>query len=226
MPGVALGESVTIGRQSMLHPNVVVYPGCSIGERVVIHAGAVIGSDGFGYGEEAGGRAKIPQIGVVRIGDDVEIGANCAIDRATFGSTMIGNGCRIDNLVQIGHNVQVGEGSVLVAQSGVAGSTRLGRSVILAGQSGVSGHLKVGDRSIVGAKSAVLRDLEPSSFVVGHPAVDHREWKRTQAALRRLPDLVRRVIRLEAGAASAPSASGRRSTLKGRRPARGRPAGR
>jgi UDP-3-O-[3-hydroxymyristoyl] glucosamine N-acyltransferase len=226
MPGVVLGDGVAIGRQSLLHPNVVVYPGCRIGERVVIHAGAVIGSDGFGFGEEAGGRAKIPQIGVVHIGDDVEIGANCTIDRATFGSTVIGNGCRIDNLVQIGHNVQVGDGSVLVAQSGIAGSTKLGRSVILAGQSGISGHLKIGDRSIVGAKSAVLRDLEPSSFVVGHPAVDHREWKRTQAALRRLPELVRRVLRLEARGATAPPATGRRSKLKGRRPARGRPAGR
>ncbi len=226
MPGVVLGEGVSIGRQSVLHPHVVVYPGCSIGERVVIHAGAVIGSDGFGFGEEAGGRAKIPQIGVVRIGDDVEIGANCTIDRATFGSTVVGSGCRIDNLVQIGHNVQVGEGSVLVAQSGVAGSTKLGRSVILAGQSGVSGHLKIGDRSIVGAKSAVLRDLAPASFVVGHPAVDHREWKRTQAALRRLPELVRRVLRLEAGPASAPRVVAHQRKVKGRRTARGRPAGR
>ena len=206
MPGVVLGEDVAIGRASVLYPRVVVYPGCRIGERVVIHAGAVIGSDGFGFGEAEGGRAKIPQVGIVRIEDDVEIGAGTTIDRATFGETVIGRGARIDNLVQIGHNVSVGEGSVLVAQSGIAGSTRLGRSVILAGQSGAAGHLTLGDGTIVGAKSAVLQDTAPGSFVIGHPAVDHREWKRSQAAARRLPDFVRRVQRLEADAARPPAA--------------------
>ena len=119
------------------------------------------------------------------------------IDRATFGSTILGKGTKIDNLVQVGHNVVIGPGSILVAQSGIAGSTRLGAAVILAGQSGASGHLSLGDRSVVGAKSAVLKDLQPGSFVIGHPAVDHREWKRSQAALRRLPELLRRVALLE-----------------------------
>jgi len=197
MPGVVLGEQVTVGAGTVLHPRVVVYPHCVIGARVVIHAGAVVGSDGFGFGEEEGGRARIPQVGIVRIGDDVEIGAGTTIDRATFGETVIGRGSRLDNLVQVGHNVVIGDGSVIVAQAGIAGSTRLGRSVIMAGQSGAAGHLKLGDGAIVGAKSAVLAGLAPGAFVIGHPAIDHREWKRAQAAWRRLPDLLRRVQRLE-----------------------------
>jgi UDP-3-O-[3-hydroxymyristoyl] glucosamine N-acyltransferase len=197
LPGVVLGDGVAIGEDSVLHPGVVVYGGSILGARVVVHASSVIGSDGFGYAEEASGRVKIPQVGNVIVGDDVEIGASVTIDRATFGSTVVGRGTKIDNLVQIAHNVTIGEESILVAQSGVAGSTRLGRAVILAGQAGVAGHLEIGDRSVVGAKSAVLQDLAAGSFVVGHPAVDHREWKRSQAALRRLPELMRAVARLE-----------------------------
>lgn len=218
MPGVVLGERVTVGAGAVLHPRVVVYPGCVIGARVVIHAGAVIGSDGFGFGEEEGGRAKIPQVGIVRVGDDVEIGAGTTIDRATFGETVIGRGSRLDNLVQVGHNVVIGEGSVIVAQSGIAGSTRLGRSVIMAGQSGAAGHLSLGDGAIVGAKSAALADVAAGAFVIGHPAIDHREWKRAQAAWRRLPDLLRRVQRLE----SAKPAPARPPVARGGRPARRR----
>lgn len=214
LPGVVLGDGVRIGADSVLHPGVVVYPRSVVGSRVTIHAGSVIGSDGFGYAEEGASRAKIPQVGNVVIGDDVEIGACVTIDRATFGSTIIGAGSKIDNLVQVGHNVVIGEGSILVAQSGIAGSTRLGRSVILAGQSGAAGHLSLGDRSVVGAKSAVLQDIPPGAFVVGHPAVDHRSWKREQAALRRLPDLLRRVARLER---SAPGRGGRGASRAGRR---------
>ena len=168
-----------------------------IGAHVIVHAGSVIGSDGFGFAAEEGRQAKIPQIGNVVIEDDVEIGACTTIDRATFGSTVIGRGTKIDNLVQIAHNVVVGEGSILVAQSGIAGSTRLGRGVVLAGQSGAAGHLDLGDRVAVGAKSAVLKNLPPGSFVIGHPAVDHRVWKRTQVAAAKLPELLRRVARLE-----------------------------
>jgi UDP-3-O-[3-hydroxymyristoyl] glucosamine N-acyltransferase len=221
LPGVVLGTDVVVGRGTILHPGVVVYAGCRIGDRVVIHAGSIIGSDGFGFGEAEAGRARIPQVGIVRIEDDVEIGAGTTIDRATFGETVIGKGTRIDNLVQVGHNVVVGEGSVLVAQTGIAGSTRLGRSVIMAGQSGAAGHLSLGDGTIVGAKSAVLQDTAPGAFVLGHPAVDHREWKRTQAAARRLPDLLRRVRRLEA-ALEAKGASG----AKRRRAGADRRAGR
>lgn len=198
MAGVAIGDGAAVGAGTVLHPRVVIYPGCVVGARVVIHAGAVIGSDGFGFGEEAGGRAKIPQVGIVRVEDDVEIGAGTTIDRATFGSTVVGRGSRIDNLVQVGHNVEIGPGSVLVAQSGIAGSTRLGAGAILAGQAGVAGHLRIGAKAIVGAKSAALADVADGAFVVGHPAVDHREWKRAQAVLRRLPDVLRRLQALEA----------------------------
>jgi UDP-3-O-[3-hydroxymyristoyl] glucosamine N-acyltransferase len=197
LPGVVLGDEVSIGEDTVLHPGVVIYSRSVLGARVTVHASSVVGSDGFGYAEAGGTRAKIPQIGNVVIGDDVEIGACTTIDRATFGSTIIGRGAKIDNLVQIGHNVAIGEGSVLVAQSGIAGSTRLGRGVIVAGQSGAAGHLVLGDGSVVGAKSAVLQDLPAGSFVVGHPAADHREWKRSQAALRRLPGLLQAVARLE-----------------------------
>jgi len=218
LPGVVLGDDVRIGEDTVLHPGVVVYSHSVLGARVIVHASSVVGSDGFGYAEAAGARAKIPQVGNVVIEDDVEIGACTTIDRATFGSTMVGRGTKIDNLVQIGHNVSIGEGSVLVAQSGIAGSTRLGRGVIVAGQSGAAGHLVLGDRTVVGAKSAVLQDLPAGSFVVGHPAADHREWKRSQAALRRLPDLLRAVARLEraagqgkSGRPSAKSARARRA---------------
>jgi UDP-3-O-[3-hydroxymyristoyl] glucosamine N-acyltransferase len=218
--GVVLGDDVRIGADSVLHPGVVVYSRSVLGRGVTVHAGSVIGSDGFGYAEVGAERAKIPQVGNVVIEDDVEIGACVTIDRATFGSTIVGKGTKIDNLVQVGHNVVIGPGSILVAQSGIAGSTRLGASVILAGQSGAAGHLSLGDRSVVGAKSAVLRDLPPASFVVGHPAVDHREWKRTQAALRRLPDLLRRVALLERALASESARIG-----GGRARATGRKAG-
>jgi len=205
MAGVVLGDGVRIGEDCVLHPGVVVYARSILGARVTVHASSVIGSDGFGYAEQGDDRVKIPQVGNVVVEDDVEIGACVAIDRATFGSTVVGRGTKIDNLVQIGHNVTIGEGSVLVAQSGIAGSTRLGRAVILAGQAGVAGHLEIGDRSVVGAKSAALQDLPAGSFVLGHPAVDHREWKRSQAALRRLPDLLHAVARLERARGQAPA---------------------
>jgi UDP-3-O-[3-hydroxymyristoyl] glucosamine N-acyltransferase len=219
LPGVILGDEVHIGEETVLHPGVVVYSRSVLGARVTVHASSVIGSDGFGYAEESGARAKIPQVGNVVIEDDVEIGACTTIDRATFGSTIVKRGAKIDNLVQIGHNVTVGEDSVLVAQSGIAGSTRLGRGVILAGQSGAAGHLTLGDRAVVGAKSAVLQDVPAGSFVVGHPADDHRRWKRSQAALRRLPDLVRAVARLERAAERVVTIP--RSTGTGRRAPRG-----
>lgn len=205
MAGVVLGDGVRVGEDCVLHPGVVVYARSILGARVTVHASSVIGSDGFGYAEKGDGRVKIPQVGNVVVEDDVEIGACVAIDRATFGSTVVGRGTKIDNLVQIGHNVTIGEGSVLVAQSGIAGSTRLGRAVILAGQAGVAGHLEIGDRSVVGAKSAALQDLPAGSFVLGHPAVDHRAWKRSQAALRRLPDLLHAVARLERARGRAPA---------------------
>jgi len=167
------------------------------GVDIVIHAGSVVGSDGFGYAEERGERVKIPQLGNVVIEEDVEIGSNVTLDRATFGTTWIRKGTKIDNLVQVGHNCDVGENSVLVAQVGLSGSVRVGRGVIFAGQSGSVGHVSIGDGTRVGAKSAVTTDLPAGSFVIGHPARDHREWKRTQALLARLPELRKRLDRIE-----------------------------
>ena len=197
MPGVTLGETVRIGEDSILFPSVTVGDGCVLGARVVVHAGSVVGSDGFGYAEDAGAHLKIPQVGNVVVEDDVEIGANVTLDRATFGSTRIRKGTKIDNLVQVGHNCDVGENSILVAQVGLSGSVRLGRGVIFAGQSGSVGHVTVGEGTRVGAKSAVTKDLPPRSYVIGHPARDHREWKRAQAALANLPSLNRRIAELE-----------------------------
>ena len=197
MAGVTLGAGVTVGEDAVLHPSVTVYDGCVIGPRVVIHAGSVVGSDGFGYAEEGGIHVKIPQLGNVVVEEDVEIGANVTVDRATFGTTRIRKGTKIDNLVQVGHNCDVGENSILVAQVGLSGSVRVGRGVIFAGQSGSVGHITIGDGSRVGAKSAVTHDLPPGSFVVGHPAVDAKVWRRAAAAFARLPEILRRLRRLE-----------------------------
>jgi len=222
-PGVVLGDDVRLGAESVLHAGVVVYPRTVIGARVTVHANSVLGSDGFGYAEVGVTRRKIPQVGNVVLGDDVEIGACVTIDRATFGSTVIGARTKIDNQVQVGHNVVIGEDSVLVAQVGVAGSTRIGRAAICAGQSGVSGHLTIGDGARIGAASAVLEDLPAGSFVLGTPAQDHREWKKQQAALRRLPDLLHRVGRIEraSGTADSPAATARRPARGRRRERRG-----
>jgi UDP-3-O-[3-hydroxymyristoyl] glucosamine N-acyltransferase len=197
MAGVTLGPGVVLAEDVVLHPSVTIYDGCVIGARCVVHAGSVVGSDGFGYAEEKGSHVKIPQLGNVVIEEDVEIGANVTVDRATFGSTRIGKGTKIDNLVQVGHNCDVGEHSILVAQSGLSGSVRVGRGVVFAGQSGSVGHVQIGDGSRIGAKSAVTGDLKAGSFVIGHPARDHREWKKSQAILARLPEFRKRLSRCE-----------------------------
>ena len=158
-PGVYLGADVTIGAQAVLHANVVVREGCAVGERVILHPGVVIGSDGFGYAGTGAGRVKIPQIGVVVIEDDVEIGANTTVDRATLGKTVIRRGAKIDNLVQIAHNVEVGEDAVIAAQAGIAGSTRLGRNVTLAGQVGVVNHVEIGEGATIGPQSGVPKSV-------------------------------------------------------------------
>ncbi len=203
-PGVCLGEGVQIGEDSILYPNVVVMDGCRLGKRVIVHGGTVIGSDGFGFAPDKNGYMKIPQVGVVEIEDDVEIGANCAIDRAAMGKTWIKRGVKTDNLVQIGHNVVVGENTVLVAQVGIAGSTEIGNWVALGGQVGVVGHIKIGDQARVGAQAGVGQDVKPGEILSGTPAFAHREWLRAQALFPRLPEirrnltaLAKRVERLE-----------------------------
>jgi len=200
-PGVVIGDGCVIGSESVIHPNASLYAGTIVGSRVIVHAGVVLGSDGFGFAADGGGAVKIPQVGNVVVEDDVEIGANCTVDRATFGSTVIGRGAKIDNLVQIAHNVVVGPGSILVAQSGIAGSTRLGRGVIFAGQSGAVGHISIGDGAKIGAKTAVTSDLPAGAFVIGHPAIDARVWKRAAAAFAKLPEILRRLRKLEARSA-------------------------
>ncbi len=197
-PGVHIGRNVRIGEGCLFYPGVVVREDSQIGNRVIIQPNAVIGSDGFGYApDRAGRRHKIPQIGRVVIHDDVEIGANSAIDRATFGETVIGTGTKIDNLVQIAHNVRIGEDCVVVAQAGISGSSRLGHRVILAGQAGVVGHIEIGNDSLVGAQSGVAQSLPENSRVSGSPAIPHQLWLRIQAILRDLPQFISRLRVLE-----------------------------
>jgi len=183
---VAIEDGVTIGDGSILYPHVSVYHACRIGKRCILHSGVVIGSDGYGFATAGGRHHKIPQIGIVRIEDAVEIGAGSTIDRAALGETVIGEGTKIDNLVQVGHNVKVGKHCFLVSQVGIAGSTELGDYVAVAGQSGFSGHLKIGNRVQVAAKSAVLEDVPDDTKVMGIPAVPFREFARREGALRRL----------------------------------------
>ncbi len=204
-PFVAIGRDCTVGERAVLHPHAVLYDGSEVGADSIVHAGAVIGSDGFGYATHAGVHHKVPQVGRAVVEAEVEIGANTTIDRATLGETRIGRGTKVDNLVQVGHNVKVGERSILCGQAGIAGSTELGRYVVLAGQVGVSGHLEVADGTQVAAKSAVLRSAEEKGKQIGGiPAVPIAEWRRQAAATARLPealrrqnDLMRRVERLE-----------------------------
>jgi UDP-3-O-[3-hydroxymyristoyl] glucosamine N-acyltransferase len=168
-----------------------------VGERCIIHCGAVIGSDGFGFVPGDAGPVKIPQLGTVIIEDEVEIGANCAIDRGALGATRIGRGVKMDNLVHLAHNVEVGENSILVAQVGVSGSTKLGKGVALAGQVGVTGHIELGDGVQVGAQSGVHRSVPPGQTVSGYPARPQREWLQIMGHLPRLPDIYQRLKHLE-----------------------------
>lgn len=196
-PNAVVGENAVIGSDCHLHANVTVRERCRIGDRVIIQPGAVIGSDGFGYETVKGRHVKIDQIGIVEIEDDVEIGANVAIDRARFGRTVVGTGTKVDNLVQIAHNVQVGPHNFLVSQCGLAGSSKTGAYVIIAAQSGVGGHIKIGDQSILVARTGATADLDGGKTYGGYPAQPQMEEQRQKAALRKLPDLLKRVKRLE-----------------------------
>lgn len=188
-PGVYVGEDSVIGEDSVLHPNVSVYSGSVIGKRVILHSGVVIGADGFGFVKDGKTNVKIPQVGRVIIEDDVEVGANSAIDRAALGQTIIRRGVKIDNLAQVAHNVEIGEDSIIVAQVGIAGSTKIGKNVILAGQVGVVGHIEIGDNVQVGAQSGVGQGLPPDQAFSGSPAMPHREWLRMVTTLPKLPGM-------------------------------------
>jgi UDP-3-O-[3-hydroxymyristoyl] glucosamine N-acyltransferase len=183
---VTIEPGATIGSNCIVYPQVSIYAGSKIGDRCIIHSGVVIGSDGYGFATHGGRHHKIPQIGIVRIENDVEIGAGTTIDRAALGETVIGEGTKIDNLVQIAHNVRVGKHCLLVSQVGIAGSTELGDYVVVAGQSGFAGHLKIGSGVQVAAKSAVLRDVPENTKVMGSPAMPFREFARREATLKRL----------------------------------------
>jgi len=194
-----VGPRAAVGSDCRLHPGSVVAEGCLLGNRVILGAGAVVGSDGFGYAFDAKRRVhlKMPQIGIARIEDDVEIGANTCIDRATLGETVIGTGSKLDNQVQVAHNVRIGPLSILCAQAGVAGSATLGRGVVLGGQVGVIGHIEVGDGAKIGAKAGVMSDVPPGETQTGAPALAHPRFLRMIAAEQRLPEMLRRLAELE-----------------------------
>lgn len=194
---VFVGRNVTIGDNCIIYPGVRIMDDTTIGSHVIIHSSTVLGSDGFGFAESETGLKKIKQIGWVEIGDDVEIGSNCSVDRGALGPTVIGMGTKIDNLVQIGHNVQIGRHSIIVAQVGISGSTKIGNGVVIAGQVGVIGHIEVGDGVQVGAQSGIAKSVPPGKKIFGTPAKDIMHAKRIQGAMNRLPELFKRVKKLE-----------------------------
>jgi UDP-3-O-[3-hydroxymyristoyl] glucosamine N-acyltransferase len=187
-PGVSVGKGATIGDDTVVHPNACIGDGVTVGRRVVIHAGTVLGSDGFGFTTDGGVHYKIPQVGVVIVEDDVEIGANCAIDRATLGATTVRKGTKIDNLVHVAHNVTIGEYCLIAGQVGIAGSCTLGSHVVLGGQVGIADHVSMGDGAMAGGGTAVTRDVAAGQVVAGYYAMPMREWLKVQAMLPRLPE--------------------------------------
>jgi UDP-3-O-[3-hydroxymyristoyl] glucosamine N-acyltransferase len=198
-PNVYLGNNVKVGDHSIIHPGVKIYHDCVIGNNVVVHAGTVIGSDGFGFAPQTDGSfQKVPQIGNVIIEDNVEIGANTTIDRATIGSTIIRSGAKLDNLVQIAHNVEVGNSTVIAALAGISGSTKIGKGVMIGGQAGLAGHLQVEDGSKINAQAGLGKSLKAGSSVTGTPAYDYNKAIRSQAVARNLPELEKRIKELEA----------------------------
>ena len=196
-PGVFVGDRVRIGHRTVLYPNVTILERCIIGNDVAIHAGTVIGSDGFGYVRDGSKNVKIPQIGIVQIDDEAEIGANNCVDRAALGTTWIKRGVKTDNLVQIAHNVVVGEDTIIVAQAAIAGSAQIGKEVVLGGQVAISDHVHIHDRAMVGSQSGVAKNVKTGEIVSGSPAMPHRLWLRTSGLLPRLPDFSERLRNLE-----------------------------
>ncbi len=195
-PGVYVGSDVEIGEETIIYPNAVIYPRTKIGPRVIIHAGVVVGSDGFGYAQDDGQHIKIPHFGYVEIEADVEIGSNSTIDRATFGYTRIGAGSKIDNLVQIGHNVALGKGCILVGQAGIAGSARVGNFVMIGGQAGI-GQVEIGDFAMIAAKAGVNKNVPKGGRVAGAPAIEGTKWRRCVIAYEQLPEILREVRDLQ-----------------------------
>jgi UDP-3-O-[3-hydroxymyristoyl] glucosamine N-acyltransferase len=197
-PGCLIGREVRVGKECRFYQGAVIRERCLLGDRVILQPGAVIGSCGFGYEFQGGRHVKIPQTGIVEIGDDVEIGANATVDRARFGRTVVGEGSKIDNLVQIAHNVQIGPHTIICAQVGIAGSTRIGAYVTLAGQVGLAGHIEIGDKAVIGAQSGLSKNAPPGSMVIGAPAKPMKEWKQTNFYISQLGKLYERVKEMEA----------------------------
>jgi UDP-3-O-[3-hydroxymyristoyl] glucosamine N-acyltransferase len=195
--GVYVGNGSSVGRDSILYPNVVVREQCTIGARCILHSSAIIGSDGFGFAPMGGQWIKVPQIGRVVIGDDVEIGSATCVDRATFGETRIGTGTKIDNLCQLGHNVVIGEHCAIAGTVGIAGSARIGNGVRIGASSGIAGHITIGDGATVAARAGVTSSVEPGAIVSGFPAIGHAEHRRVMVGQRRVPELLRRMKELE-----------------------------
>ena len=196
-PFVFVGDGVTIGDNCMIYPNVTIYDGCKIGNRVTIHAGAVIGADGFGFQPTETGYEKIPQIGIAIIEDDVEIGANTCVDRSTMGSTIIHKGVKLDNLVQIAHNVEVGENTVMSAQVGIAGSTKVGKWCMFGGQAGFAGHITVGDKTFVGAQCGVNSSVKGNQSLIGSPAIEPKNFFKSSVLFKKLPDIYKQLNDLQ-----------------------------
>ena len=195
-PNVFIGENASVGDKCLIYPNAVIYHGMKIGNGVTIHSGAVIGSDGFGYAYEAGMHHKIPQVGTVIIEDDVEIGANTTIDRATTGATIIGKGTKIDNLVQVGHNVKIGRNAIVVSQTGIGGSSNIGDGVMLGGQAGIADHVSIEAGTMIAAKAGIMGRVTRGIYS-GAPAIPHRDWLRSVAIFNKLPELKKKVEELE-----------------------------
>lgn len=196
-PHVTIGDNVKVGDNTIIYPNVTIYDGCQIGNRVILHAGVVIGADGFGFAPTENGYDKIPQIGIVVIEDDVEIGANSCVDRATFEATIVHRGTKLDNLVQIAHNVEVGENTVMSAQVGIAGSTKVGKWCMFGGQVGIAGHITIGDKVFLGAQSGVPGSLKDNQQLIGTPPMSQTSFFRSHVIFRKLPELYRDVEELK-----------------------------
>ena len=196
-PSVFIGDNVTIGDNTTIYPGAVIHENCVLGQRDVIRAHAVIGGEGFGFATENGKHTRIPQIGNVEIGDDVEIGACTCIDNATLGSTKVARGTKVDNLVHLGHNVEIGEDCSIIAQTGIAGSTKAGNHVIFAGQTGCTGHITIGDNAVFAGKTGITGNIKGGQIYAGFPARPHMEWSRTQVYLKHLPEMAKTIKTLE-----------------------------
>jgi UDP-3-O-[3-hydroxymyristoyl] glucosamine N-acyltransferase len=196
-PHAYIGDHVKIGEKAVIYPHVTVYDGCIIGNNCILHAGSVIGADGFGFAPEDGEYKKIPQLGNVILEDEVEVGANTTIDRAVMGSTVIRKGVKLDNLIQVAHNVEIGENTVMASQVGIAGSTKVGSNCVLGGQVGLGGHIKIGNNSQIGAQSGIISNIEENSQLMGYPAIPVTNFMRSSIIIKKLPEIYRTLIRLE-----------------------------